>query len=121
MVNRDRVQVYRIHEAQNCQQGRVRTRAVAAVVAAVHVNPFVQHADTSIASAPRNQHWQSQDKDDDQDGARIFHVACPEKDMPVFVNAITFTVAVSEIATVGTDVNGMPQLHELPPPFLKTA
>ena len=41
--------------------------------------------------------------------------------MPVFVNAITFTVAVSEIATVGTDVNGMPQLHELPPPFLKTA
>ena len=71
MVNRDRVQVCRVHEAQNRQQGRVRT-----------------------------QPWQSPDKDDVQDGAGIFHVACPGKDMPVFVNAVAFAVAASEIVAV---------------------
>ena len=93
MVNRDRVQVCRVHEAQNHQQGRVRTRA-----AAIHANPFVQRMDSGIVSAAKSQPWQSQDKDDDQGSAGIFHVACPGKDMLVFVNAVTFAVAASEIA-----------------------
>ena len=99
MVNRDRIQVYRIYETQNHQQGRVRTRAAAATAAAaVHANPFVQRVDTGIAPAAKSQHWQFQDKDDDQDGAGIFHVACQGQDMPVFANAVTFAVAVLEIA-----------------------
>ena len=96
MVNRDRVQVYRVHEAQNHQQGRVRTRATTTI----HANPFVQRVDSSIASAAKSQPWQSPDKDDDQGSAGIFHVACPGKDMPVFVNAVIFAVAASEIAVV---------------------
>ena len=28
----------------------------------------------------------------------FFHVACPEKNMPVFANAVTFAVVASEIA-----------------------
>ena len=95
MVNRDRVQVCRVHEAQNHQQGRVRTRA-----AAICANPFVQRMDSGIASAAKSQLWQSPDKDDDQGSAGIFHVACPGKDMPVFVNAVAFAVAASEIAAV---------------------
>ena len=93
MVNRDRVQVCRVHEAQNHQQGRVRTRA-----AAIHANPFVQRMDSGIVSAAKSQPWQSPDRDDDQGGAGIFHVACPGKDMPVFVSAVAFAVAASEIA-----------------------
>ena len=95
MVNRDRVQVYRVHEAQNHQQGRVRTRA-----AAIHANPFVQRMDSGIASAAKSQPWQSPDRDDDQGSAGIFHIACLEKSMPVFVNAVAFAVAASEIAAV---------------------
>ena len=94
MVNKDRVQAYRIHEAQNHQQGRVRTCA-----AAIRANPFAQRMDSGIVSAAKSQSWQFQDKDDDQDGAGIFHVACPEKDMPVFVDTVAFAVAVSEIAS----------------------
>ena len=105
MVNRDRVQAYRVHEAQNRQQGRVRTR-----VATIHANPFVQRMDSGIASAAKSQLWQSPDKDDDQGSAGIFHVACPGKDMPVFANAVIFAVAASGIAAAGTDVNGMPQV-----------
>ena len=95
MVNRDRVQVYRVHEAQNHQQGRVRTRA-----AAIRANPFVQRVDSGIASAAKSQPWQSRDRDDDQGSAGIFYIACPGKDMPVFVNAVAFAVAASEIAAV---------------------
>ena len=93
MVNRDRIQVYRIYKAQNHQQGRVRARA--AVVCTDH---FVQRVDTGIASAAKSQYWQSQDKDDDQYGVGILHVACPEKDVPVFVSAVDFAVAVPKIA-----------------------
>ena len=75
------------------RQGRVRTRA-----ATIHANPFVQRVDSGIASAAKSQPWQSPDKDDVQDGAGIFHVACLEKDVPVFVSAVAFTVAASEIA-----------------------
>ena len=96
MVNRDRVQVYRVHEAQNHQQGRVRTR----VAAAIHAHPFVQRTDSGIASAAKRQPWQSPDRDDVQDAAGIFHAACPGKDMPVFVSAVAFAVAASEIAAV---------------------
>ena len=105
MVNTDRVRVCRVHEAQNHQQGRVRTRA-----AAICANHFVQRMDSGIASAAKSQLWQSPDKDDDQGSAGIFHVACPGKDMPVFANAVIFAVAASEIAAAGTDVNGMPQV-----------
>ena len=59
MLNRDRVQVYRVHEAQNHQQGRVRTRA-----AAIHAHPFVQRVDSGIVSAAKSQLWQSRDRDD---------------------------------------------------------
>ena len=38
-----------IHEAQNYQQGRVRTHAIT-----VHVHPFVQHADINIIHAPKS-------------------------------------------------------------------
>ena len=93
MVNRERVQMYRIHKAQNHQQGRVCTRA-----AVVHANPFVQRTDSGISSAAKSQLWQNRDKDDVQDSVGIFHVACPGKDIPVFVNAVAFAVAVSEIA-----------------------
>ena len=99
MVNRDRVQVCRVHEAQNHQQGRVRTRATTTTTTiTIHANPFVQRVDSGIASAAKSQPWQSPDKDDDQGSAGIFHVACPGKDMPVFVNAVAFAVAASEIA-----------------------
>ena len=91
--NRDRVQVYRVHEAQNQQQGRVRTRATT-----IHANPFVQRMDSGIASAAKSQPWQSPDKDDVQDGAGILHAACPGKDTSVFVSAVAFAVAASEIA-----------------------
>ena len=90
------------------------TSACATVICANH---FVQRVDTGIASAPRNQHWQSQDKDDDQDGAGIFHAVCSRKDKQVFANAVAFAVTASEIAAAGTDVNGMSDLHELSPPF----
>ena len=53
---------------------------------------------SGIASAAKSQPWQSRDKDDVQDGAGIFHAACPGKDMPVFANAVIFAVAASEIA-----------------------
>ena len=105
MVNRDRVRACRVHEAQNRQQRRVRTRA-----AAICANPVVQRMDSGIASAAKSQHWQSPDKDDDQGSAGIFHVTCPGKDMPVFVSAVAFAVAASGIAAAGTDVNGMPQV-----------
>ena len=91
----DRVQVYRVHEAQNHQQGRVRTRA-----AAIRTDHFVQRTDSGIASAAKRQPWQSPDRGDVQDAAGIFHVACPGKDMPVFVSAVAFAVAASEIAAV---------------------
>ena len=93
MVNRDRVQMYRIHKVQNYQQGRVRTR-----VAAICTDHFAQRMDSGIASAPRSQCWQGQDKDDDQYGAGVFHAACPKKDMSVFVSAVAFAVAASRIA-----------------------
>ena len=108
MVNRDRVQVCRVHEAQNRQQGRVRTRAtttttttiIIIIIIIIHANHFVQRVDSGIASAAKSQLWQSPDKDDDQGSAGIFHVACPGKDMSVFVNAVAFAVAASEIAAV---------------------
>ena len=93
MVNRDRVQVCRVHEAQNHQQGRVSTCA-----AAIRTDHFVQRVDTGIASAAKSQLWQSPDKDDVQDGAGILHAACPGKDIPVFVNAVAFAGVASEIA-----------------------
>ena len=105
MANRDRVRACRVHEAQNRQQGRVRTRATT-----TRVNPVVQRVDSGIASAAKSQLWQSPDKDDDQGSAGIFHVTCPGKDMPVFANAVIFAVAASGIAAAGTDVNGMPQV-----------
>ena len=93
MVNRDRIQVYRVHKVQNHQQGRVRART-----AAICTDHFVQRVDTGIASAAKSQYGQSQDKDDDQYGAGILHAACPEKNVPVFVSAVAFTVATTKIA-----------------------
>ena len=80
---------------RNHQQGRVRTRA-----AAICTDHFVQRMDTGIASAAKRQPWQSPDRDDVQDAAGILHAACPGKDMPVFVSAVAFAVAASEIAAV---------------------
>ena len=52
----------------------------------------------ALRSIPKNWSWQIQDKNDDQDGSRILHVAYHGKDKPIFANAVSFAVAVSDIA-----------------------